>query len=143
MTNKTNKANMCTIIGAILILIGLFMPIPGTALTTYESLNGETTDSYALGNKYSSIDEYVGGDAYNYIIGANLISGKMSGTITAKAIFITSGAICLCSSKIIELLQKYTDNQKTLIELMQNSSIPNNSNPKTEIQDIEENLPKL
>lgn len=41
--------------------IGLITPISGGALTTYESFNGEVTDDYVFDDKYSSIDEYVGG----------------------------------------------------------------------------------
>ena len=48
-----------------------------------------------LDNKYSASDEYVGGDAYNFIIGASLVAGRISGTMTTKAIMIVSGVLCV------------------------------------------------
>ena len=67
---KSQKPYMCPIIiGILLVLIGLIIRVPGGALTTYKSLDGESAGGYyAFDNRYSSIDEYVGGDAYNYII---------------------------------------------------------------------------
>ena len=86
------------IFGVLLIAIGLLFPKPGEALTTYSYLKGESTDGYyVLGKTFSAIDEYVGGDAYNYIIGASLVAGKISGAMTVKAIFIVGGLLCLCA----------------------------------------------
>lgn len=95
---KSQKPYMCPIIiGILLVLIGLIIRVPGGALTTYKSLDGESAGGYyAFDNRYSSIDEYVGGDAYNYIIGASLVAGKTAGVIAAKAISIVGGAICFC-----------------------------------------------
>ena len=107
VTSKPTKAYMIPIIvGIILILIGLFIQIPGGALTTSEFLDGEEAEYHVFDNKYSSIDEYVGGDAYNFIIGASLVAGKISGTMTTKAVFIVGGALCLCLGITLELLQK-------------------------------------
>lgn len=104
--NIKNAYKYPLIIGAILILIGLFIKVPGGALTTYEGLNGEKTEYYVFDDTYSSIDEYVGGDAYNYIIGASLVAGKISGTMTTKAIFVVGGAICLCLGLAMADLKK-------------------------------------
>ncbi len=83
--------------GIVLIVSALIIEIPGGALTTYASLNGlPASEYYNFDDKYSTIDEYVGGDAYNYIIGASLVAGKMAGLIAAKAIFAVGGVICLC-----------------------------------------------
>lgn len=106
------KAYMCPIIfGIFLILVGLFIQIPGGALTTYEYLDGDKTDFYVFDDKYSSIDEYVGGDAYNFIIGASLVAGKISGTMTTKTIFIVSGILCLCLGITLKML---ANEKKTL-----------------------------
>lgn len=106
-TNNPNKAYMCPVIfGIVLILIGLFIQVPGGALTTYGSLDGIKAEYYVFDDKYSSIDEYVGGDAYNYIIGASLVAGKISGTMTAKAIIIVGGVLCLCFGITLFMLQK-------------------------------------
>lgn len=110
MLKKGFKYYYCPIIiGAILIIIGLAVHIPGAALTTYESLDGKHTDNYVWDDKYSSIDEYVGGDAYNYIIGATLVAAKISGTIAAKAVFIVGGFICICFGLTLILLKKEKD----------------------------------
>ena len=102
---KYIKAYMCPlIIGIVLIMVGLFIQVPGGALTTLESLDGDTTEFSAFDDKYSSIDEYVGGDAYNYIIGASLVAGKISGTMTTKAILVVGGALCLCLGITLKLL---------------------------------------
>ena len=109
--NKPNKAYICSIIiGIILVLVGLLIQIPGGALTTYESLDGSKTEYYVFDDKYSSIDEYVGGDAYNYIIGASLVAGKISGTMTTKAIFIACGILCICLGITLLSLTKKENN---------------------------------
>lgn len=107
MKNNTKKAHLCPIIiGVILILAGLIIQIPGGALTTYESLDGVSTHGYVFDNKYSSIDEYVGGDAYNYIIGASLVAGKTAGAMAAKAICIVGGVMCFCFGMTLMMMPK-------------------------------------
>ncbi len=98
MNNKTAKGYLVSIImGIVLLISALIIQIPGGALTTFESLNGKSASNYYnFDDKFSTIDEYVGGDAYNYIIGASLVAGKMAGIIAAKAIFAVGGVICLC-----------------------------------------------
>lgn len=117
------KASIIPItMGIVLIAIGVMIKIPGNALTSYNYLNGEETSSYAMDNKYSTIDEYVGGDAYNYIIGASLVAGKTSGAMVSRAIYIASGMICLCGGLTLAALPgkgKSSDTEKdteTVIE---------------------------
>ena len=65
--NKKKYAFLCPIIfGVIFIIIGFCIQVPGGALTTYSSLDGHKVDGshYNFSDKYSTIDEYVGGDAY-------------------------------------------------------------------------------
>ena len=89
MENKKRGAALAVIIvGIALIAVGLIIAVPGDRLTTYESLGGS--------DGYSYIKEYVGGDAYNYIMGASLVAGHISGTMTTKAIFIAVGALVAC-----------------------------------------------
>lgn len=112
LTNKRNKAYICPIIfGIVLILIGLLIPTPGGVLTTYESLDGVKTEDedYVFDNKYSSIDKYIIGDAYNYIIGASLVAGRISGTMTTKTIIVVGGVLCLCFGITLNMLQKTTN----------------------------------
>ncbi len=42
-------------------------------------------------NDTSKIEEYVGGDAYNYIIGAEIVGSKIVAAKTERAIFICVG----------------------------------------------------
>jgi uncharacterized membrane protein len=93
--SKKNAWIVPVIIGAVLVLVGFCMKMPGGALTTYGSLDGESTEYYTFDDTYSAIDEYVGGDAYNYIIGASLVAGKIAGTMTTKAICIVGGFMCI------------------------------------------------
>ncbi len=85
---KRGTALVVIIVGIVLIAVGLIIAVPGDHLTTYESLGGS--------DGYSYIREYVGGDAYNYIMGASLVAGHISGTMTMKAIFIAVGALVAC-----------------------------------------------
>ena len=78
--------------GVALLIVGLTLQVPGTYLTTYASLDGAAID----GDTASSIREYVGGDAYNYIIGASLVGAKISGLITAKAVYTAVGVLVIC-----------------------------------------------
>ena len=113
MNIKQKKSYMCPImIGLILVLIGLIIQIPGGALTTYKFMNGESAGGYAFDNKYSSIDEYVGGDAYNFIIGASLVGGKIAGMIAAKAVAMVGGAICICFGVTLRMLEQEKDAMK-------------------------------
>lgn len=85
---KRGAALAVIIVGIALIAVGLIIAVPGDRLTTYESLGGS--------DGYSYIREYVGGDAYNYIMGASLVAGHISGTMTMKAVFIAVGALVAC-----------------------------------------------
>lgn len=63
--------------------------------------------------------------------------------IAELLVCIITGIMFLGFSEIIKLLQKSTDSYETLIGLIQTGSIHQNKNFKTELQDIEENLPEL
>ncbi len=63
------------IIGAILLIRGLFYEIPSREFSFYD------------------IKEYVGGDAYNGIIESSIKGGEISGATSAKSIYICSGII--------------------------------------------------
>ena len=130
MKKDSNKAYFCPIIiGILLILAGLIIQIPGGALTTLESLNGKSTDYYVFDNKYSSIDEYVGGDAYNYIIGASLVAGKTAGAMAAKTICIVGGAMCVCLGLTLMMMRK-KDNSNEIAVL---NSLEGAHTPKTSV----------
>ena len=115
-------AFLCPVIlGVALLLVGCFMKMPGTALTTVKSADGNTcTSDYYIGDRYSAIDEYVGGDAYNYIIGSALVAGRISGTITAKTICIVAGTLCICAGAVMWMLTT----KKTLSEALAGQVTP-------------------
>ena len=83
---KKGGAVAAIVLGVILIVLGIVIRIPSKELTTYKLLEGE----------YSVIDEYVGGDAYNYIIGASLVAGNIAAAKISKAIFIAVGVLVMC-----------------------------------------------
>lgn len=128
------KAFICPIIlGIILIVIGVCIRIPGGVLTTYKTLDGETAESGVFDTKFSSIDEYVGGDAYNYEIGASLVAGKMAGAIVSKTIFVVSGAICVCFGITMNILLKNKN-----IKDIQNTNVASSLN-----DNVDSELPPL
>lgn len=119
---KKNSAIIVMIIGIIMLIIGLFLKVPGTELTTYSSLDGI--------ENYSKIVEYVGGDAYNYIIGASLIAGKISGILTMKAVFISVGIMICC----IGLISLSWIKEKQAIVSAEGSNVHSyNTSEKTEL----------
>ncbi|MDE6111766.1 MAG: hypothetical protein K2F65_07615 [Eubacterium sp.] len=97
------------IIGLILVIIGICIKMPGDYLTTYSLLDGEKSKNGKY--YYSSIEEYVGGDAYNYIIGASLIGGKIAGTMSMKSIFIAGGILVICIA-LIQLINTLEINKE-------------------------------
>ncbi|WP_288479400.1 hypothetical protein [uncultured Clostridium sp.] len=44
--------------------------------------------------------QYVGGDAYNYIIESSLRGGKIAGAIISKAIYVIGGSIMILISSL-------------------------------------------
>ena len=106
MTQTGKKASAIPIIfGILLIVASVLIRTPGGALTTSSSLDGDKAGSYYNYDRYSAIDEYVGGDAYNFIIGASLVGGRISGVITAKAILFSAGCLCLCCGLTIRRIE--------------------------------------
>ena len=101
------------VIGAILFIVGLFTQIPSKELTTYELLD----------DKYSVIEEYVGGDAYNYIIGASLVGGEIAGAKTQKAVFISVGLLIICLGLCSLAFSKEDTDEVTLKETAENKII--------------------
>ncbi len=87
-------------IGTLLVCIGLFLPVPSKELTTY---------SFMEDSGYSVIEEYVGGDAYNYIIGASLVGGEIAGVKAQKAIYTVSGLSLICADLALSDLRKKSD----------------------------------
>lgn len=78
------------IIGYLLLSEGLSYEIPSREINTYETRN------------------YVGGDAYNYIIEASIRGGEIAGATMAKSIYICSGIVIMSIALILlEIVRKY------------------------------------
>lgn len=90
MKQTKNSAGLVIVIGAIMLIVGIVLPNPSKLLDT------KPYDEKYEESGYSYIDEYVGGDAYNYIIGASLVGGEISGTIAMKAALSAAGVIVIC-----------------------------------------------
>lgn len=86
---RINKwvAALVVLAGLAFVYFALTTPVPGTDLTTFTFLDGM--------DNHSTIKEYVGGDAYNYIIGASLVGARISGTMAANAIYLGFGALLI------------------------------------------------
>ena len=68
------------IIAALFLVAAFIIKVPNKYISYYSSMD----DGYV---------EYVGGDAYNYIIEAALRGGEIAGAKTSKAIFFASAGI--------------------------------------------------
>lgn len=124
------------IIGLVLFIVGLFTKIPNKELTTY----------LGLSDKCSVIEEYVGGDAYNYIIRASLVGGEIAGAKTQKAVFISVGSLIfvlglLAYSSSKEKIEETNKDNATIS--MENTIIDNKNINDTNINEeniIDDNL---
>lgn len=68
----------CLVVGIILLIVGLGVSIPSDYISSY------------------SMTEYVGGDAYNFIIEASLRGGRIAGAMITKCIYIAVGLLISC-----------------------------------------------
>lgn len=68
----------CLAIGIILLIAGLGVSIPSDYISSY------------------SMTEYVGGDAYNFIIEAGLRGGRIAGAMITKCVYIAIGLLISC-----------------------------------------------
>lgn len=117
-----------TAVGVLLLCIGLFMPVPSKELTTY---------SFMADEGYSVIEEYVGGDAYNYIIGASLVGGEIAGTKAQKAIYTVAGLFFICTGIVLDDLYR-KDALKNLASEAPNTTPNTSSKEADEISSNEE-----
>ena len=79
------------IIGLVLVIVGIFYPVPSREFSFY------------------SIKEYVGGDAYNASIEAAIRGGEIAGATSAKAIFVCGGLIITALSAFKIKLPKHSN----------------------------------
>lgn len=95
--NKTLPV-IVLIVGLAMICVGLFfLKVPGQFLTDSSYLKPEKYPVIAGdGSNFSYIEQYVGGDAYNYIIGASLVGSRITGLIVAKTVLVAGGILIAC-----------------------------------------------
>lgn len=67
------------LVGLILFIYSFIIPVPSEELS-YDSYYG-----------VSQIEKYLNGDAYNYVVGANIVGSKIVAATIKKAIFICFG----------------------------------------------------
>ena len=72
----------CLAIGIILMIVGLGVSTPSSYISSY------------------SMTEYVGGDAYNFIIEASIRGGKIAGAMITQGIYIAVGLLIACTSAL-------------------------------------------
>ena len=82
----------CLVIGIILLIVGLGVSIPSDHIISY------------------GMTEYVGGDAYNFIIEASLRGGKIAGAMIAKCVYIAVGLLIACIAALKINVAKSTQN---------------------------------
>lgn len=70
---RKNIAIIGIVVGIIFIILGIMTKIPGDYIY--------------------NLTEYVGGDAYNYIIESSIRAGKISGAMTQRAVYIAVGVM--------------------------------------------------
>ena len=73
---------ICLITGIILIIVGVNVGIPSDYISSY------------------SMIEYVGGDAYNFIIEACIRGGQIAGATVTQALYTTVGILIACISAL-------------------------------------------
>ena len=96
--NKKNiifVAAIVVIAGLILLIVGLNYDIPSKKFY------------------FSSIEEYVGGDAYNAMIEASLRGGEIAAAKTSKTMYICGGIITMAIGILIEVSEKKKKEENT------------------------------
>ena len=111
------------IAGVILALVFLILGFCSNAPDKYIKYYGE-------GKMY----EYVGGDAYNFIIEASLRGGEISGAITAKAIYFgVAGILFIISLSFLGADNKGEDKAHGIVNSIPvNASVPSEEEEKNE-----------
>ena len=88
---KEKVSKIVIILRLLLFVWDVVLPVPGSELTTFSSLEGERDSE--TNEKYNAIEEYINGDAYNYIIGASLVAGEIASAKIQKTICISVGLL--------------------------------------------------
>lgn len=92
-------------IGTVILLIGIVFMIVGFSV--------EIPDRYI--NSWR-MEEYVGGDAYNFIIEANLRGNEISAAENRKTVFISTGALMICVGLSVFAFSKREKTKEDLLD---------------------------
>ena len=86
---------VCLGVGVVLLVAGLGVSIPSSYISSY------------------SMTEYVGGDAYNFIVEAALRGGKIAGATVTKSLYTAGGLLIACISALkIKLVKPEKENNE-------------------------------
>ena len=92
-------------IGTVILLIGIVFMIVGFSV--------KVPDRYI--NSWR-MEEYVGGDAYNFIIEANLRGNEISAAENRKTVFISTGALMICVGLSVFAFSKREKTKENLLD---------------------------
>lgn len=95
-------------LGIVLVLMGVIKQVPPSYLVTTSSSNGVDFGSVA-----ASVTEYVGGDAYNYIIGAAVVGPQVAAVKIIKWILIVGGILVACIGCLLYGMAESMENKIT------------------------------
>lgn len=85
----------CLAIGIILVIVGMGIRIPSDYISSY------------------SMTEYVGGDAYNFIIESGIRGGQIAGAEITKGLYIAVGLLIACVSAMkVNIVKPEKDDNK-------------------------------
>lgn len=85
---------VCLVVGIFLLIVGLGVSIPSDYISSY------------------SMTEYVGGDAYNFIVEASLRGGRIAATQISKGVYISVGLLIACISALkINIVKPSKENE--------------------------------
>ena len=120
---------MFSVIG---IVIGLLFAIIGLTTTVPDDII--QTGTFARGNReQGGYQEYVGGDAYNFIIEASIRGGEIAGGRTARATYLTGGVIMITGS-LISLGASLDQEKKVKAALWQDPSTGEAPEPEADAE---------
>lgn len=99
ISEHSNKSPNCGYLtkssnNILMFIVGIIIVIVGIAMLSHNV--NVPLDTFS----FSSIKEYVGGDAYNAMIEASIRGGKISGAMAESAIYKVAGIITVCLGAI-------------------------------------------
>jgi len=88
-----NKKSIVSLVG---IALGVILMIVGMATSTPDRILPRfVSRSSVEASRGEGTPEYVGGDAYNFLIEASIRGGEIAGAQTARAVYVSTGALLI------------------------------------------------